>query len=251
MCLSCGCMMPTNDHGDDRHITLADVQGAAAAADITVEQAAHNVGRTVDLALGVDPVKVFSNAYDRPTLVFDLDGVLAFLAESLCSALNAKFDASYQAHALTVYRLEDVIPRVQADWLVTQFGQPQLYANSAPDLHAIDVVCDAQQAGYVVRIASDRRVAPLEGVTREWLSRWGVAYDDLHLLGPGGKVAFMQQFNRRKPAVLIDDDPVKQVTIPKPGVQVWTPIRPWTPDVSRPGVWRFADWNTLRQRLEL
>ncbi|MBI2912447.1 MAG: hypothetical protein HYY03_00840 [Chloroflexi bacterium] len=43
MCASCGCGMLNEDHGDDRHITLADLEQAAEAADITVEEVLGNL----------------------------------------------------------------------------------------------------------------------------------------------------------------------------------------------------------------
>lgn len=43
MCLSCSCGRPSDDHGDHRHITLADLAAAADAADISPAQAARNI----------------------------------------------------------------------------------------------------------------------------------------------------------------------------------------------------------------
>lgn len=43
MCLSCGCGEPDDNHGDPRHITLAMLKEAAEAAEITQDEAAHNI----------------------------------------------------------------------------------------------------------------------------------------------------------------------------------------------------------------
>lgn len=43
MCLSCGCGEPDDNHGDARHITLDMIQAAAEAAEVSVDQAAHNI----------------------------------------------------------------------------------------------------------------------------------------------------------------------------------------------------------------
>jgi hypothetical protein len=43
MCLSCGCGEPDDNHGDPRHITTEMMEEAAAAAEITVEEAAINI----------------------------------------------------------------------------------------------------------------------------------------------------------------------------------------------------------------
>ena len=37
MCMSCGCKQPNETHGDDRHITLRDLERAAAAAGTDVQ----------------------------------------------------------------------------------------------------------------------------------------------------------------------------------------------------------------------
>jgi 8-oxo-dGTP pyrophosphatase MutT (NUDIX family) len=47
-CLTCGCSIPGDDHGDHRHITYLDLQAAADAAGIDVEQAAANLQRTLE-----------------------------------------------------------------------------------------------------------------------------------------------------------------------------------------------------------
>lgn len=47
MCLDCGCHRPTDDHGDSRHITIADLVAAALASKITLAQAVANISSTV------------------------------------------------------------------------------------------------------------------------------------------------------------------------------------------------------------
>jgi hypothetical protein len=43
MCISCGCRNPRDDHGDERNITIEDLERAAEAAGITLDAAALNV----------------------------------------------------------------------------------------------------------------------------------------------------------------------------------------------------------------
>jgi hypothetical protein len=43
MCMSCGCGEPNAAHGDDRHITLEDLEEAAEAAGITLEEVLRNL----------------------------------------------------------------------------------------------------------------------------------------------------------------------------------------------------------------
>lgn len=60
MCLDCGCHQPENDHGDPRHITLADLTAAAAASGVTIAQAAANIVGT----LASPPVPVTADTVD-------------------------------------------------------------------------------------------------------------------------------------------------------------------------------------------
>ncbi len=50
MCASCGCGLVNEDHGDDRHLTLRDLEAAAEAAGIDVGQMVNNLQEAVELA---------------------------------------------------------------------------------------------------------------------------------------------------------------------------------------------------------
>lgn len=43
MCVSCGCGKPNDDHGDSRHITMSQIEAAAGAAGISVDDVAENI----------------------------------------------------------------------------------------------------------------------------------------------------------------------------------------------------------------
>jgi hypothetical protein len=43
MCLDCGCGKPNDRHGDERHITMEDVQAAAEASKISLDEAKRNI----------------------------------------------------------------------------------------------------------------------------------------------------------------------------------------------------------------
>jgi len=55
MCLSCGCHLPLDNHGDPRHITLGDLVDASQAAGVTVWQAAKNIKDTTKEVTGGKP----------------------------------------------------------------------------------------------------------------------------------------------------------------------------------------------------
>jgi hypothetical protein len=47
MCMTCGCKQPTENHGDERNITMDSLQQAAEAAGISVDEAARNIAASV------------------------------------------------------------------------------------------------------------------------------------------------------------------------------------------------------------
>lgn len=49
MCASCGCGLVNEDHDDERHITLDDLQEAAHAAGTDIDQVLNNLQEAVKL----------------------------------------------------------------------------------------------------------------------------------------------------------------------------------------------------------
>jgi hypothetical protein len=50
MCLDCGCGKPNDDHGDSRHITMDQVEDAAKASEISVDDAVKNINEGMKMA---------------------------------------------------------------------------------------------------------------------------------------------------------------------------------------------------------
>jgi hypothetical protein len=50
MCLDCGCGKPNDDHGDSRHITMNQVEDAAKASEISVDEAVKNMNEGMQMA---------------------------------------------------------------------------------------------------------------------------------------------------------------------------------------------------------
>ncbi len=47
MCLDCGCGEPNDKHGDDRHLTMDQIEAAAKASDISVDEAVKNISKAM------------------------------------------------------------------------------------------------------------------------------------------------------------------------------------------------------------
>lgn len=191
----------------------------------------------------VDLGAIFAAEAQRPLVACDVDGVLAFTAEAVCTALNARFGTSRTPESLTSYPFGPLLPPEQARWLDAHTVRDAWAANLAPDLDAIAALAAIRDAGHRVIVSSDRP-ATLAGATVAWLDQWQVPRDGIRLDGPGSKRAALTSCGPTSPAVLVDDDPRKWLTVARPGVQVWTPRRPWTPDEWQryPGVRVFTDW---------
>jgi len=43
MCVSCGCGEVHDNHGDSRHLTIEDLEQAAEAANLTIDQVVQNI----------------------------------------------------------------------------------------------------------------------------------------------------------------------------------------------------------------
>ena len=47
MCLDCGCGKPNDDHGNTDHLTMKQVEKAAKASEISVDEAVKNITKTM------------------------------------------------------------------------------------------------------------------------------------------------------------------------------------------------------------
>ncbi|HEV2240253.1 MAG TPA: hypothetical protein VGS06_22830 [Streptosporangiaceae bacterium] len=184
-----------------------------------------------------------------PALFCDVDGVLAFQPEGTILAVNARFGTSYLlADSASAYPFTASLTPGQQQWVTA--NKAVIAANLAPDTRAIRVLAKAAKAGYAVTIATERDPV-LRDLTAAWLKYWQVPYGILAVVGPGNKGPLLDPYGKGNPAVLIDDDPAKEA-FARPGVQVWVPPRPWTPQGKPPdGVTRFSDWREVCKQLGL
>ena len=250
MCLDCGCLDGSDRHGTQGHITLKRLQKAADASGLPLGEVAWNIPRT--LATGQDgPGSPLAN---RPAVIFDCDGILAFTAESLCTALNAKFGTTYSPQGQTFFPgtfLPHKLPGEQSGWLADQIRLPAFAAACAPDFHALDCLRDAWDAGFTASVVTER-AAELQDVTTAWLADWGAPPVPVHAVGHGQKPEYLAaRYGPGYPAVLIDDNPVAGITIARPGIDVWQPQRSYTPTVARDHVRTFTGWPQVRGWLGL
>jgi hypothetical protein len=185
----------------------------------------------------------------QPRLFCDIDGVLAFQPEGTILAVNARFGTSHLVAEATTYPWVATLPRDQRQWV--KANAALIAANLAPDTRAIRVLQKAAAAGIPVTVCTERPPS-LAAVTRAWLAYWDVpGAADAQVTGPGGKEALLAPCSKDNPALLVDDAPANEA-LARPGVEVWVPPRPWTPQGKPPaGVTRFQDWRDVCKRLGL
>ncbi len=250
MCLTCGCGIAGQSHGDGDNLRLPRLQRAADAAGLPLMEAAWNIPRTLAAAGDTDGAPLA----DRPALVFDVDGILSFTSEALCTALNARFDTTYSPLGQAFFPgtlLVHKLPPEQAGWLEEQMRAPAFVAAFAPDWHAMDVLRDAWDAGFTTVVVTERE-PELRDATAEWLHGWGAPPVPVTAVGAGNKPAYLaERYGPGNPGVLIDDNPAVEITVARPGIEVWTPERPYTPSVPREHVRAFAHWPQARYWLHL
>lgn len=240
--------MPTNSHGDGRHIVLDELIDAAVASGITPDEAVANIVDTYHDAATSDPARQFVNTLSLPALIVDIDDTIAYSSEATMGAVNAAFDTRYLASDIAGAEWDNVLDRQQRQWLSVQLSKSDIYQNIAPNYHAIDVLSFARKIGFHINITSARDPSLTE-VTSAWLERWQVPYDGLSLVGRGRKVDWVRgRYGPQNQAILIDDKPQQWLAAGN-GISVWTPRLPKTPTHAPPGVWIFDDWELVRAAL--
>lgn len=198
------------------------------------------------------PFEAFARQLNRPDIVCDIDGVLAFFMEVAITAVNAHFGAAWRVVDVKSYWVEDWLPKEQGEWLVQQFADPNFYLNIPPDYAAIAALQQLEEDGYHIIIASDRP-PEAKGITEDWLKLYRIPAAEVVLEGRGTKRGIAAKHGPDNPMVLIDDDPRKAIQIPGPGVQLFIPRRFWTPAGidSEPGVMIFDTWDEVLDILEV
>ena len=178
---------------------------------------------------------------------------VGFLTEEIAAALNAHFGLTLVVSEMTNYWIEENLPTPEmGKWLADQFNRSVFYSNVAPDFTAIAALQAMHKGGYELIVASDRP-PHTKGATDRWLTKWNVPFDELVIKGPGGKRAVAERYGPGDPLIVVDDDPKKMTYIPRAGVELWSPARPWTPRDWRSyaGVTVFGAWTELLEYLGL
>jgi hypothetical protein len=228
---------------------LPRLQRAAAEAGLPLMEAAWSIPRTLAAASHGDWPDTAGVLHDHPVLIWDCDGILAFTAEALCGALNARFGTAYSPMSQAFFPgtlLAARLPGEQGAWISGLLRDASFLATFAPDFHAFDVLRDAYDAGFECQVVTERDPS-VQDATAEWLGDWGAPAVEVHAVGHGNKPAFLAaRYGSENPGLLIDDNPAVQISIARPGIEVWTPDRSYTPMMMRDHTRAFGSWQEAR-----
>lgn len=251
MCMDCGCLRPTDDHADHRHITLARLTQAAQANKNEPTETARQIVTTLaqmDHA-PLDFVKAFAATADRPTVGFDVDDTLAMRAQALLTVLNTVDGGDRKMSDLTTQRAEDLWP-AQRDLIVKAHGLPGFYRNQGVYEDARELMWALSKAGYHIIIAT-KRDAHLKDVTMDWLKEHDFPECDDYVFGNNSKYKANGKFGKLN-LVFIDDDPRNIFAFDRPTTKFIMPSRPWNSKLKgRPGYTVIDDLGPIYSMLQL
>lgn len=172
--------------------------------------------------MAADPAEAFLEAFSRPRVVCDIDGVLADYCSAACEAVNGHFNTAYTPMIWTSYA--GPFNPAEYDWLTAErFSDDAFWMAEAPNPAAIWALNRLAEAGYEIVVSSERP-ATAAGATVAWLQFHQVPSNDVHLVGPGGKVALCGEAR----TVLIDDSPARWSDCAGPECTVLSPRTPYT-----------------------
>lgn len=136
----------------------------------------------------------------RGTIVVDIDGVLVDFESAMCDAFGA-----INRHMYSPY---DRYPDVPRD-LITEFiDNPDNYIDLAPIFGGMLFCRQAHQRGWYVLLVTARDKS-LREVTRNWLDRYGVVYNEI-IFAKNKKevIADYDIINPSRPVSIVVDDSV-------------------------------------------
>jgi hypothetical protein len=175
-----------------------------------------------------DLSSLFTQAMTRPTIICDVDGVLANFCSAACEAVNAHFGTSYTPMIWTTYR--GPFNDEEHAWLVSErFTDAAFWMSESPNRDAIGALHQLATAGYRIVVSSERP-AEQSAASIVWLEFYRVPLNQVYLIGPGGKVALCSEHGPDNPAILIDDSPERWTDCAGEGVEILCPRTGYTPD---------------------
>jgi hypothetical protein len=172
----------------------------------------------------------FTRAMSRPVVVSDIDGIIADWVSSACQAVNAHFGTSYTP--MVFWQWRGPFSDEERAWLADErHSDSAFWMALSPFDEMIETLHTLAIAGYRLVLSSEAP-ADQRGARTAWLQYHEVPYNELYLVGTGGKVALCSQATASNPIVLIDDCPDRWMDCATiEGVEIFCPRRSYTPEI--------------------
>lgn len=136
----------------------------------------------------------------RGTIAVDMDGVLSDFEDKFCQDFG---DANRH-----LYSLEARYPNVDPELIREYVANPENYKDLAPIFGGLLFTRQAHLRGWYVLLVTSRDKS-LRGVTKDWLSRYGVVYHELMFAKNKREViADYDAINPSRPVKIVVDDSV-------------------------------------------
>jgi hypothetical protein len=174
---------------------------------------------------------VFTAAMARPTVVSDIDGIIADWVSAACEAVNGHFGTGYTP--MVWWSWAGPFSAEERDWLTTErHADSAFWMSLSPFGEMVDTLHELAALGYRLVLSSEMP-AEQRAARTAWLEWHDVPYNELYLIGTGGKVALCSQSSDEYPVTLIDDNPQRWVDCALyPGVEILCPRRTYTPEIA-------------------
>jgi len=223
MCLDCGCLRPTDDHSDPRHITAARLSQASQANGNKPIETARQIVTTLSQKPS-DAAKAFAQTADRPTVGFDIDDTIAQRVQALLGVLNVADGGNRTMAQVTTPRHEDLWP-LQRDLIKKAHETPGFYRNQGVYDATRELAWVLKRAGFHIIIAS-KRDKEIKQVSLDWLKENDFPEFDSYEFGNNSKYKASGKFGKER-LVFIDDDPRNLFAFDQPTTKFYMLKRPW------------------------
>lgn len=192
-----------------------------------------------------DLTAVFTQAMRRPSIICDIDGIIADWVSAACEAVNGHFGTSYTP--MVWWQWAGPFSDEERAWIAAErHTDPAYWMSLSPNEDMIESLHELAAEHYPLTLSSE---APPEqrGARTAWLEYHNVPYNQLYLVGPGGKASLCATHSEENPAILIDDNPQRWVDCGQmPGISILTPRTSYCPELpSEPNVTLFDSFSEV------
>lgn len=177
-------------------------------------------------------------------IAIDIDSTLHHYWDGFADAAQRRFGVVLPYEEQVTWEIDQLRPEQVRTLIAETHSEPVILA-AEPYPGAVQAIGRWHEAGHFIHVTSHRSDSARDATLR-WLSRIGLAYDELHC--SFDKVGRCREIGID---VLIDDSPLNLARALQVGIVPATIAHPWNRDLCREeGLIRASDWPALARSLE-